>query len=44
MKLRDLLLVAMDICRLIKVSPVTYVNRAASLDDAKMDYKVCLGP
>ncbi len=41
-KLGELILVAMEICRLIRFR--AYVNRAAFLDDAKMDYKLCLGP
>ncbi len=40
-KFGELILVAMGLCRLIRFR--TYVNRAAFLDDAKMDYKVRLG-
>ena len=42
-KFGELILVAMEICRLIRFRAYMYVNRAAFLDDAKMDYKVRLG-
>ncbi len=39
-KFGELILVAMEICRLIRFR--AYVNRAAFLDDAKMDYIRCV--